>query len=115
MSANGLTEADLQKGNTGVIFGLAFVFSVVMAFSLAAFLARPDVSVTFGAAAGALAGFCWVGLGIAVVALFERRPWSYILINGGYWAVSFTVMGAIIGAVRVTGDASAVRCSEVGD
>jgi hypothetical protein len=41
-----------------------------------------------------------VALGIATVALFERRPWSYILINGGYWIVSFVVMGTILGAWR---------------
>jgi hypothetical protein len=29
--------------------------------------------------------------------VFERRSWIYILINGGYCAVSLTVMGAIIG------------------
>lgn len=42
----------------------------------------------------------WVALGIATIALFERRSWSYILINAGYWIVSFVVMGTIIGAWR---------------
>ena len=41
-----------------------------------------------------------LALGIAIVALFERRPWSYILVNGGYFVVAFTVMGAILGAWR---------------
>jgi hypothetical protein len=42
----------------------------------------------------------WVALGIGTVALFERRPMNYVLINGGYFAVAFTVMGAILGAWR---------------
>jgi hypothetical protein len=99
LRANGFAEADVQKGTPAVIFGLAFVFSVIMAANLAAFLARPDTTVTWGATAGALTSI-WVVLGIAVVALFERRPWSYVLVNGGYWLVSFVIMGAILGAWR---------------
>jgi hypothetical protein len=82
-----------------VIFGLAFVFSAIMAANLAAFLAAPDTTLTWGATAGALAAI-WVVLGMAVVALFERRPWGYVLVNGGYWMVSFVVMGAILGGWR---------------
>jgi len=35
-----------------------------------------------------------------MIALFERRSWKYIVINGGYMTVSFTVMGLILGAWR---------------
>jgi hypothetical protein len=99
LRANGFVEADVQKGRAGVIFGLAFVFSVIMAANLAAFLAAPGTTVAWGATAGALTAV-WVVLGLAVVALFERRPWSYIFVNGGYWLVSFVMMGAILGAWR---------------
>jgi len=99
MRANRLSEADLQQGNTAMIFGLSFVFSLIMSANLAAFLAAPDTTFAWGTAAGALTAV-WVALGIAVVALFERRPWSYILVNGGYWTVSLTVMGAILGGWR---------------
>ena len=34
---------------------------------------------------------------IGVISLFENRPLKYVLINGGYMIVSFTVMGAILG------------------
>ncbi len=97
--ANGFGENDV-KGGEGKIFGLALVFSLLMAANLAAFLAGPDTTVSWGATAGLLAGLGWVALGIAIVALFERRPWSYILVNGGYFVVAFTVMGAILGAWR---------------
>jgi hypothetical protein len=99
MSANGFGESDV-KGGEGKIFGLAFVFSLVMAANLAAFLAGPDTTAAWGATAGLLAGLGWVALGIAIVALFERRSWTYILVNGGYFVVAFTVMGAILGAWR---------------
>jgi hypothetical protein len=100
MRANGFGESDLAKGGTGKIFGLSFLFALVMSFNLAAFLAGPDTTLAWGATAGALAGLGWVALGIAIVALFERRSWAYILVNGGYFVVAFVVMGAILGGWR---------------
>ena len=99
MRTNRLTPADLAGGNTTKIFGLAFVFALIMAVNLAMFLNAPDTTMAWGAAAGALAAI-WVALGIGTVALFERRPWTYTAINGGYWFVSFVVMGTILGAWR---------------
>jgi hypothetical protein len=100
MKAASVSEAELKKGGEGRIFGGAFVLSLLMALNLAAFLSGPDTTVAWGAAAGALAGLGWVALGIGVVALFERRPLAYMLVNGGYWAVAFTAMGVILGAWR---------------
>jgi hypothetical protein len=99
MKANRFTDADLAGANMGLIFGLAFVFAVVMAFNLAMFLDAPETTLAWGATAGGLTAI-WVVLGIGTVALFERRPAAYTLINGGYWVVSLVVMGAIIGGWR---------------
>jgi hypothetical protein len=98
--ANGFTEADLAKGGAGKIFGIAFALALVMSFNLAAFLGSPDTTAAWGATAGALTGLGWVAPAIATVALFERRSLAYIAINGGYFAMAFTVMGLIIGAWR---------------
>ena len=100
MRANGFTEEKLEEGSMAKIFGVSFVLTVVMAFNLAMFLAGPDTTVAWGATAGVLAGGGWVALGIAIVALFERRSLTYILVNGGYFVVAFAVMGAILGAWR---------------
>jgi hypothetical protein len=100
MKENNLDNATLAKSNTTKIFGLSFVFAVIMAANLAAFLAEPKTTVSWGATAGFLAGFGWVALGIATIALFERRSAKYVLINGGYMTVSFVVMGLILGAWR---------------
>jgi hypothetical protein len=100
MSANNLSDADLAKSNMAKIFGLSLVFSVIMAANLPAFLAEPKTTASWGATAGFLAGFGWVALSIATIALFERRSWKYMLINGGYMTVSFVIMGLIIGAWR---------------
>jgi Protein of unknown function (DUF1761) len=100
MAVNNLNEAELAKSNMGKIFGLSFFLALIMAANLAAFLAEPKTTAVWGATAGFLAGFGWVALSIATIALFERRSWKYMLINGGYITVSFVVMGLIIGAWR---------------
>ena len=100
MDANGLTEKELRKVGMGKIFGLSFLLSLIMAYNLAAFLATPDTTVLWGATAGALAGIGWVALSIGILGLFERRSWKYVLINGGYFATAFVVMGPILGAWR---------------
>lgn len=95
---NKLSDEDLKNGNMALIFGLSFLFSVLMAYNLAFFLADPAVDVVFGAVYGLLTGFGWVTMGILIISLFERRSFKYMLINGGYMTVAFTVMGVILGA-----------------
>lgn len=99
MRANGFTDADLKRGSMPVIFGAAFVFSLLMAANLAAFIG-PDATLQFALAASVAAGLGWAAFGLAVVALFERRSWTYILINGGYLTVAFAAMGLILGIWR---------------
>ena len=96
--ANGFGD-DLPKASPKV-FLITFILSLVMAFNLAMFLNDATTTAAWGATAGFLAGFGWAAMGIAIVALFERRSWTYIAINGGYLTVALTVMGAILGAWR---------------
>lgn len=100
MEANKFAEEDLNQSNMAKIFGLSFGFALLMSANLAAFLADPKTTASWGATAGFLAGFGWVTLGLATIALFERRSWKYILINGGYMTIAFTIMGLILGAWR---------------
>ncbi len=69
-----------------------------MAYNLAFFVGRPDISTVMGSVYGFLTGFGWVAMGIFVLGLFERKTWRYMFINAGYMIVSFTIMGAILGA-----------------
>ena len=100
MRVNNFNDADLLTFSKARMFGWSFVFSLIMALNLAMFLAGPETNAVWGMTAGALAGFGWVAMAIAVVGLFENKSWTYILINGGYMTVAFVVMGAIIGAWR---------------
>jgi hypothetical protein len=100
MRANGFTEADLKRGSPAVIFGVSLVFCLIMAANLAAFLAGPETDLAFALGASLAAGLGWAALGLGVIALFERRPWSYLLVHGGYLAVSFLAMGLVLGIWR---------------
>jgi len=95
--ANGFTE---QPPASPKIFIISFVLSLVMALNLAMFLNAPGTTLAFGAGAGFAAGFGWAAMGLGIVAAFERRPLSYVLINGGYLTVALTLMGVILGGWR---------------
>jgi hypothetical protein len=71
----------------------------VVAINLAFFLGR-NAGIAWGAGAGALAGVGWASASLATIYLFERRSTMLIVIDGGYLAVSYTVMGALIGILQ---------------
>lgn len=126
MKESGLTEEQLKKGNMLKIFGLTFLFSVMIAMimqvlsihqfgalgmiggpdyietakpSYAAFMA--DYGTAFrtfkhGALHGFMSGLFFAFPLIAINGLFEHKSWKYIFINAGYWTISMTIMGAIV-------------------
>lgn len=103
MNAVGVTEEDIEQGNMAKIFGFSFLFEIIMAFNLAMFItgspeAAENATAAMGTFYGFLVGFGWVFFALAVNSLYEGKSWKYIFINGGYWTIAFTVMGAIIGA-----------------
>lgn len=100
MGANNFTEADVKRGNPAVIFGLTFVLALLISYNLAYFLAEPTTDWQWGLTAGVLAGLGWAATAFAIVALFERRSWRYILINGGYIVTAFALKGLILGIWR---------------
>jgi hypothetical protein len=124
MKESGLTEEQLKKGNMLKIFGLTFIFSIMIAMimqvltihqfgaigmvggdptkalpSYNAFMA--DYGTVFrtfkhGALHGFMSGLFFALPVIAINGLFERKSWKYIFIHAGYWIVCLTIMGAIV-------------------
>ena len=94
----GLSEEKLKSGSMAMIFGGAFLLNLVAAFVLAMFIG--PMGVKFAALAGLAVGLCWVAVSLGVNYLFERRPIGLWLINGGYFTLQYTAMGAIIGAMN---------------
>jgi hypothetical protein len=100
MRESGVTPELAAKGNPGKIYGLAFVWTLVMAYNLAFFLGDPTIDLKTGMLYGFATGFGWIAMATFVVGLFERRSMMLMLINGGYMSVALTMMGAIIAAWR---------------
>ena len=61
---------------------IAFILTLVMSFNLAFFIGSNDAM--FGLFAGFAAGFGWVAMAFGVNYLFERRSFTFYLINAGY-------------------------------
>jgi hypothetical protein len=78
------------------VFTITFLLQWAMAYCLAMFFGS-EVTTATGGLYGFLAGLPWVGFAIAINGLYEQKPWSYIAINAGYWTVTFTLMGLILG------------------
>lgn len=124
MKESGMTEEKMKGANMSLIFGMsifyAFLISMVIQMlaihqwgavslvggdpsqakpSYEAFMA--DYGSAFrtfkhGALHGLLTGIFLAIPMIGTAALYERRSWKYVLISGGYWIVSFMLMGGII-------------------
>ena len=96
-AAAGVSDEQMKSGNRAAMFAIAFAVALVQSAVFAMFLG-PHVSLMFGVGAGFAAGLCWVAMGLALTYVFERRPLSLALINGGYATAQFTMIGAILGA-----------------
>lgn len=95
--AAGVTDEQLKSGTARVFIG-SLILAIVMAISLAAFIGTNGLA--FGILAGLATGATFVAAAFGVNYLFERRSPVLFAINGSYNVVSFTVMGAIIGALQ---------------
>lgn len=92
----GMTDEKAKSGNPTIVFGGAFVLALIQASTFALFLGpvrNPEAALY-----GLCAGLCWVGAAFGVQYLFERKSLRLGLINAGYNAVAFTLIGAIVGA-----------------
>jgi hypothetical protein len=91
----GLTDERLKNSNMAMIFGFAFVLSLLAAWNFANFLG-PRPSLVFGTAVGFSAGLLWVAGSFGINYLFERKSLKLFLINGGYHTLQFTIIGAVL-------------------
>jgi Protein of unknown function (DUF1761) len=96
--AAGLTDEQLKSRNSGVVFGGAFLLSLLAAFVFALFLG-PHPTLTLGLGAGIAAGLCWVAASFGINYLFERRSLKLFLINGGYHSLQFTLYGLVLALI----------------
>ncbi|MCB0733760.1 MAG: DUF1761 domain-containing protein [Flavobacteriales bacterium] len=128
MAAAEMTEDKIKGANMAIIFGLAYVFAVLIGIEITFVVIHqnhldsmffdalqnhdPEITDlvnkvrelskhnhrTFGHGAfhGGIAGVLFALPVLGTNALFERKGFKYIAINGLYWIVSLALMGGVI-------------------
>ena len=90
-----LGDADLKRGNIGVIFALTFAFEMLVAMVLWHLLARTDPPqfVVMMMAVGFAIGVMIPAVGINY--LYQRKPLTLFLIDAGHFLFGMAAMGAV--------------------
>ena len=94
-----LSDEQLASGNMALIYGLAFLLSMIAAYVFGMFLGD-EMGLWPSVGAGAAAGIFWVAGPFGINYLFERKSIAHWLINGGYHSLQFTLFGLILGLLR---------------
>ncbi len=128
MKEAGMTEEKMKGSNMIVIFAMSVFYAFLISFLLQVLVihqygafgmiggdetkALPSYNAfmtdyqtafrTFkhGALHGFMTGLFFALPVIGTNSLYERRSWKYVLIAGGYWIVTCTIMGGIICAMK---------------
>lgn len=95
----GLSDEQLKKMNPAKTFGLTFVLAYLASYNLAFFLGDNSTTWKWGITAGLLAAF-WAIAMYVIISQFEQRTLKHMLINCGYIAAYFAVIGLILGVWR---------------
>lgn len=111
MRESGMTEEKAQQGSMPLRFGLSVVLAFIAVFfiyvnSVVTGGMPPDELhgqekfLTFGHGAlhGAFTALFIVMPAMVTNSLFEQKSFKYMLINVGYWVVTFAIMGGIVNA-----------------
>jgi surface polysaccharide O-acyltransferase-like enzyme len=95
---SGVTEEMAMAGGTDA-YAISFVTYLLGAYAMALLLKAMDVNtLQAGAMTGALIGAFIVGGNIFTNNAYELKPIGLSILNAGFSAISFGVMGGIIGA-----------------
>jgi Protein of unknown function (DUF1761) len=92
----GITPEKQAAANPAITYGGSLALAFVAALIFSMFLG-PNPSLGFSLGAGLSAGLCWVAASFGINYLFEQKPMSLFLINGGYHSLQFTIYGLIFG------------------
>lgn len=93
--AAGLTDEQVQSGNPAVIFGLCFLFEMLIAMVLWHLIARtnPAAHVVMMMSLGFALGVMVPAIGINY--LFQRKSGKLFLIDSAHFIIGMAAMGAV--------------------
>jgi hypothetical protein len=99
MAENGFTmETVKQDFNPLKVYGTTFVLGLMTSYVFGLALG-PNPDLLYAVGAGLAAGVFWVGTSFATSYLFERKSLRHFLINAGYHAVQFALIGLAFGVL----------------
>ncbi|HEU5217136.1 MAG TPA: DUF1761 domain-containing protein [Gemmatimonadales bacterium] len=97
MAENGFTAETIKADfNPLKLYGSTFVLGLLASyvFGLAV---GPDPDLLYAVGAGLAAGVFWIGTSFATSYLFEKKSLRHFLINAGYHALQFGLIGLAFG------------------
>ena len=97
MEENRFTAETIKKDfNPVKLYGTTLVLSALASWLFGMFVG-PDPDVRYSVGAGLAIGVFWVAGSLATSYLFEGKTSRHFLINGGYHAVQFGLIGLAFG------------------
>ena len=97
MAENGFTMESLKASfNPLKQYGTTFVLGLITSY-LFGLAVGPKPDLLYAVGAGLAAGVFWVGTSFATSYLFEGKSLRHFLINSGYHAVQFGLIGLAFG------------------
>ncbi len=101
MGAVGITEAELQDGHMGKIYGGAFAFSLLASWTLAHTFATymPELSMMVKVLTAISVAFGFIVPAIGTNYLFSQKSKALFFIDAGYWLLFYAAMGTVHGLI----------------
>ena len=98
MNSLGYTEDDLRQGNLPLIYGLGLLLSAFISYRIYQYGGHQEEGMSqfvHGFYHGAVSAG-WVAIPVlALNSIFERRSFTNVLINVGYWFLALGLIGGI--------------------
>ena len=98
MNSLGMSKEELSKGNMALIYGLGYLLSAFIAYRIYRYAGHQDENLgkfVHGFYHGAVSAGAIAISVLTLNALFERRSFTNILINAGYWLLALGLIGGI--------------------
>ena len=84
-----------NRGNPGILFGLAGVSHLIAVIALALLIGHNSTALC-GLLYGLTVSIAWVSTSIGVTYLFVGRPFRLFLIDAGFYVVFYSIAGLIL-------------------